>query len=222
MFFHSCLQRKKTLYCVNKDKSPMLVHLLKFMRPECGCNRAHRALKGGIYAETYSFPSSLCLCSLRQRGRALSCHYEGSRGKRETKWFPGFALIWRGRGGTSRDLVTGSCFSWQKRDTQLWETRICKEPLWVTVTFLHDAREALLWRVPVPHTWLNTCTVTCKWIYFTSEIIVRTSVFHALFLSFQPQAAIRTMHIVMSDSHKPLQFWELYQGMIPTRGWKWV
>jgi len=56
---------------------------------ECGCNRAHRALKGDVYSEAYSFPSRLCLCS-SSRARALSCHYEGSRGKRETKWFPGF------------------------------------------------------------------------------------------------------------------------------------
>lgn len=39
----------------------MLFHLLKFMVAECGCNRACRALKGDIFAEAYSFPSSLCL-----------------------------------------------------------------------------------------------------------------------------------------------------------------
>lgn len=42
----------------------MLFHLLKFMVAECGCNGAHRALKGDIFAEAYSFPSRLCLFSL--------------------------------------------------------------------------------------------------------------------------------------------------------------
>lgn len=33
----------------------MLFHLLKFM-VECGCNGAHRALKGEIFAEALQFP----------------------------------------------------------------------------------------------------------------------------------------------------------------------
>lgn len=42
----------------------MLFHLLKFMVAECGCNRAHSALKGDIFVEAHSFPSSLCVCSV--------------------------------------------------------------------------------------------------------------------------------------------------------------
>lgn len=48
----------------------MLFNLLKFMVAECGCNRIHRALKGEIDAEAYSFPSSLCLCSLWHWGQS--------------------------------------------------------------------------------------------------------------------------------------------------------
>lgn len=69
----------------------MLFHLLKFMVAECGCNRAHRALKGDIFAEALQFPINHHAFALRgSRARALSRHYEGSRGKREAKWFPGF------------------------------------------------------------------------------------------------------------------------------------
>lgn len=51
------------IYCVNKDKH-MLVHLLKFMVAECGCNSADSALKGHIFAEAYSFPSTVPLLSV--------------------------------------------------------------------------------------------------------------------------------------------------------------
>lgn len=66
------------IYCVNKDKH-MLVHLLKFMVAECGCNSADSALKGHIFAEAYSFPSTVPFCD--SGARAFSHHYEDSRGR---------------------------------------------------------------------------------------------------------------------------------------------
>lgn len=61
----------------------MLFNLFKFM-VECGCNRAHRALKGHIFAEAFTVSHQACAFALcGSRARALSRHYEGSREKKK-------------------------------------------------------------------------------------------------------------------------------------------
>lgn len=83
---------KKTFYCVNKDKSCMLFHLLKFM-VECGCNTAHRPLKGDIFAETIQFPiKPVPLLSVAVEYFPVIIRAP-EENKKEAKWFPGFTLI---------------------------------------------------------------------------------------------------------------------------------
>lgn len=142
--------------------------------------------------------------------RALSCHYEGSRGKREAKWFPGFTLMWNGWGGVC--LVTGSGTSGRPE----WKRRQYRSR-W------HDTGADRLYVAQVRHAcecsklWLGTwaympIVVYNSWTLFSFQITTHVSVFHLLFLGRQPEAAIRTMRIVMS--WRPPN-----NSMSYTRGW---
>lgn len=55
----------------------------------------------------------------------------------------------------------------------------------------------------------------CKEYILMSEIITTTFAFAGI-LALPVKQHYRTMHIVISDSNKLLQFYELYQGMTPT------
>lgn len=66
----------------------MLFRLLKFMVAECGCNSAHRALKGDIFAEAYSFPSTVPLLSVTVGPEHFPVIMRTS--EEGAKWFPGF------------------------------------------------------------------------------------------------------------------------------------
>lgn len=57
----------------------------------CGCNRAHRALKGDIFAEAYTFPSTVPLLSVAVGPEHFPVIMRAT--EEEAKWFPGFTLI---------------------------------------------------------------------------------------------------------------------------------
>lgn len=74
----------------------MLFHLLKFM-VECGCNRAHRALKGDIFAEALQFPiKPVPLLSVAAGPEHFPVIMRAPEEKEKQNGFQ--VLIWRGRG----------------------------------------------------------------------------------------------------------------------------
>lgn len=172
---------EKYLICVNKDNNRMLFSLLKFMVAECGCNRTHRALKGDISAEPYSFPSSLCLFSVRQQGQSTFLSLRGLQRTKRKKWFPGCTLIW-GEGWIDESFVTGSCGNLKnralnKRNNITW----CNETQMHTHVDLRFGAHA-------------------HYILELVDIILRLAVSHALFSGCQLEARVRTMSIVRSDN----------------------
>lgn len=78
----------------------MLFHLLKFMVAECGCNGAHRALKGHIFAVSHQ-ACAFALCGSRARA-PLSRHYESSEEKEKQNGFQVLLLTEEGGGGLGR------------------------------------------------------------------------------------------------------------------------
>lgn len=208
-FFILPYVEKKPLYCVNKDKRHMLFHLLKFMVAECGCNGAHRALKGDIFVEAYSFPSSLRLFSPWQEGQTTFPSLWGLQRKKRSKMVSRFYFNLKGEGWeeegarpqvapstvTRRGAVGNRCNVVVGHSDMTWHKKAL--PIHTTYTYTHT-----------------------HLLYFgrTEHIsLLRLSVAHQFFVHYS--------HV--ADQRQPLEQWALWcltvtnpcNSMSYTGGW---